>query len=446
VARGAYRLEPLDGGDVATAHEVIEAHGDLDAGLADASIVLLSRRYEKLDMLTPRRTALPHASGSHRPAIPHPPGRRANLSAPAAGGGGIIVRGAARGVGQALEVALRAKILKRMSVEDRRAVPRRSLLRPSRAEDTADAVRPVCYARSFVPDLNPYGPAKRDAERLVKRAWYRAVDFAKTYVTAALLKTLGLGAAALVAAALNFPVFAVAVVAVWFVASSVYMTYATKIFKAQDRETRWAYVAGKRVQQRELEAKIAMDTVTLALMGERHAPGRLRSASPELRSALALHQNRLRLAEERAAAAEAVKEGTATNSQRRALVRFQRQRQPAPPKGPAVEPIKARREALEAERAELDAEIRSLATAENIAKAMEAEEVKGARGTKRERQDAARKADQAARDRARAGKEPTRREPEHVIRVQMSVNGERNAGTGRGQRTPEQIAKGEDAA
>lgn len=52
VARGAYRLESFDAGDVATAHEVIEAFADLDVGLADASIVVLSRRYEALDVLT----------------------------------------------------------------------------------------------------------------------------------------------------------------------------------------------------------------------------------------------------------------------------------------------------------------------------------------------------------------------------------------------------------
>jgi predicted nucleic acid-binding protein len=52
VARGAYRMESFDAEDVAAAHEVIEAHGDLDVGLADASIVVLSRRYETLDVLT----------------------------------------------------------------------------------------------------------------------------------------------------------------------------------------------------------------------------------------------------------------------------------------------------------------------------------------------------------------------------------------------------------
>jgi uncharacterized protein len=52
VPRGAYRLEPFDAADIATAHEVIEAFADLDVALADASIVVLSRRYEALDVLT----------------------------------------------------------------------------------------------------------------------------------------------------------------------------------------------------------------------------------------------------------------------------------------------------------------------------------------------------------------------------------------------------------
>jgi hypothetical protein len=189
-----------------------------------------------------------------------------------------------------------------------------------------------------------------------------------------------------------------------------------------------------------------MDTITLALMGERHAPGRLHPASQELRLALAHHQHQLRLAEQRAAAAEAVEGGTATDAQRRTLVRFQRQRQPTPFKGPAIEPVKARREVMEAERAELEAEIKSLSTAESIAKAMDAEEIKGARRTKRERQEAARKADQAARDRIRAGKPPTAPQSERVLNVQFSANGERKVGVGQTEPTPGQIANAGGAA
>jgi predicted nucleic acid-binding protein len=52
VARGAYRLESFDTAGVAAAHDVIEAYGDLDVGLADASIVVLAHRYDTLDVLT----------------------------------------------------------------------------------------------------------------------------------------------------------------------------------------------------------------------------------------------------------------------------------------------------------------------------------------------------------------------------------------------------------
>lgn len=295
-------------------------------------------------------------------------------------------------------------------------------------------------------DLDPLAAARADAEKFVVRVRHRAEDVYKTHATAALLKPLLLAAVAIVAAVLNFPVVAFALVALALGTLVVYAIYATRLLKRQDRDARWTYLGGKRVQQDVLDARIAMDTVTLALMGERHAPGAMRSASPELRGALHHHQHRLHRAEQRAEAAEAVKDGTASDTQRCTLKSLQRGRWPEPPKGPAVEPIKARRLALVAEREALAAEIKSLSTAESISKAMLAEEVQGARRTVRERQDDARKADQAARDRVRAGKEPTRREPEHVITMQVAANGEREVGQGRGPATPEQIAKGESVA
>jgi predicted nucleic acid-binding protein len=52
VARGAYRLESFDAADIAAAHDVIERYGDLDVGLADASLVVLAHRHETYDVLT----------------------------------------------------------------------------------------------------------------------------------------------------------------------------------------------------------------------------------------------------------------------------------------------------------------------------------------------------------------------------------------------------------
>lgn len=52
VARRAYRVEAFDATDVDAARSVMEAHRDLEIGLADASIVVLSRRHGVNDLLT----------------------------------------------------------------------------------------------------------------------------------------------------------------------------------------------------------------------------------------------------------------------------------------------------------------------------------------------------------------------------------------------------------
>ena len=82
VARGAYRLESFDAGDVAIAHETIEAYGDLDIGLADASIVVLSRRYETLDVLTLDERHFRALRGSSDRTFRILPAERRALSAP----------------------------------------------------------------------------------------------------------------------------------------------------------------------------------------------------------------------------------------------------------------------------------------------------------------------------------------------------------------------------
>jgi uncharacterized protein len=52
VASGAYRLEPIDGADVAATLEIMERYGDFDISLADASLVVLADRYDAQDVLT----------------------------------------------------------------------------------------------------------------------------------------------------------------------------------------------------------------------------------------------------------------------------------------------------------------------------------------------------------------------------------------------------------
>jgi uncharacterized protein len=52
VADGVYQLESFDAGDIARTNEVLHQYEDLDLGLADASLVVLSERHNVLDLLT----------------------------------------------------------------------------------------------------------------------------------------------------------------------------------------------------------------------------------------------------------------------------------------------------------------------------------------------------------------------------------------------------------
>jgi uncharacterized protein len=52
VAGGAYQLEAFSGADVAQALDVLTRHHGLDAGLTDASLVVLAERYDTVDILT----------------------------------------------------------------------------------------------------------------------------------------------------------------------------------------------------------------------------------------------------------------------------------------------------------------------------------------------------------------------------------------------------------
>ena len=52
VADGVYRLEPMEAGDVARAREITERYRELELGLADASLVVLSERHDTAEILT----------------------------------------------------------------------------------------------------------------------------------------------------------------------------------------------------------------------------------------------------------------------------------------------------------------------------------------------------------------------------------------------------------
>lgn len=52
VAQGVYRLEPFSTADVGSALAILDRFADLDVGIADASIVVLSERHGTRDLLT----------------------------------------------------------------------------------------------------------------------------------------------------------------------------------------------------------------------------------------------------------------------------------------------------------------------------------------------------------------------------------------------------------
>jgi hypothetical protein len=273
-------------------------------------------------------------------------------------------------------------------------------------------------------DMDPLQLAEDEARALYTRMKVRALDWAKQYLTAALLKVLVPAAGAVALALVALPAFAAGACVVMTALLALYSINATRLLKRKDAELRWAWVANKRLHQRHLDHQIATDNVILELMGERTEGRPFRFVPQELRSALAHVRQKT-----------ARRQTASTPIPIRASIQTDR-----PAEGPALGPVKARRAAREAEHEMLTAEIESLATPEDVERAMKADETKR---TQRERQDAAMKADKAARDRARAGLRPTAAEPEHTIMLNVAVNGDHKVGTDRRGPTPEQIAAGQ---
>jgi len=292
-------------------------------------------------------------------------------------------------------------------------------------------------------DINPYGAAAADARKVLTSWRHGLVDFAKRHLTLALVQSVLGTVGAVLLAYIALPVAAAAVCAVVFAALCVHVVYSTRLLKRKDAELHQAWIANYRIRQRHLEHQIATDNVILELMGERpqrHKP--FRSVPHELRSALAYVKRKQSDAETRADAAEAKENGTATSPQSRTLAARRRGRTLPAPTGPAVDPIKRRRDARIAKSNTLEAEIQALALPGNMECAKALEEAKR---TQRERQDAAMEAQQAARERSRAGLPPTAEEPEAVITLGTRPNGDSDVGRDRRAATPEQIARGEDS-
>jgi len=272
-------------------------------------------------------------------------------------------------------------------------------------------------------DMDPLQLAEDEARALYTRLKMRALDWTKRYLTAALLKVLVPAASAVALAIWALPVFVAGACVVVIALLGLYSINATRLLKRKDAELRWAWVANKRLHQRHLDHQIATDNVILELMGERTESRPFRFVPQELRSALAHVRQK-----------SARKQTGSAPIPIRADIQAGRAAE-----GPALGPVKTRKAAREAEHETLTAEMESLATPKDIKRAMKADETKR---TQRERQDAAMKADKAARERARAGLRPTSEKPEHTITLSVAANGNHTVGTDRRDPTPEQMAAG----
>jgi len=199
-----------------------------------------------------------------------------------------------------------------------------------------------------------------------------------------------------------------------------YGVFSHKLLHDAREQLHWSFVAGKRAQQNTLRAEQRVDAATLAVLGKR-TPGPL--GPPELAQAIAVSRHALMTARAEPSAQLPGGQGQVARA----------------PQGPNPQVIEARINARKAEMEALEAEIQSLATPEDIAAAMAAEE---ARNHAISASQSARDASQAARERRRRGQTATQAEPGSTLRLTMRPSGATDVRTVPSPLTPEQIAAG----
>ena len=116
----------------------------------------------------------------------------------------------------------------------------------------------------------PYGETRRDAKKLWVRARDSLIDFVVGHFTGSLIVAAGSSLAAWALGIITLPAVAWVFGGAVILALLVPAFYATRVIKRQDAELRYAWIANKRLQQKQLEHEIATDNVILELMGERH--------------------------------------------------------------------------------------------------------------------------------------------------------------------------------
>lgn len=288
-------------------------------------------------------------------------------------------------------------------------------------------------------DIEPLARQIADIERKIRRrvrdlVWLAVKWFGKELPRILLLGTSG--SAGLVWAVIGLHEAVYLVIALVLIGAFVALAGYTLGLRKQlvDERTmrRWAFVAGKRMEQEVLKRELALDLATLILVNDpkdRATANKLSAPrSPEFASAVRYVRGLLL----RVAAAAA----SDRPQPRKATVHGQAP--PAAPAAPDVAGVRRRRDLRTSEIAKLEAEIQALAAPDVIELAFAEKE---AATSYKDQRAAAHLADRVARDRQHAGRKPTAPGPDAGFVVSFHPNGNRDVRQTQKQ-TPEQIARG----
>ncbi|MGO9899666.1 MAG: hypothetical protein ACLP0J_08220 [Solirubrobacteraceae bacterium] len=220
------------------------------------------------------------------------------------------------------------------------------------------------------------------------------------------------------------PVFAGVACGLIALAAVAYGIWARRLMESERRNRRWAYIQGKRIQQRELRSLAAVDVAILAICGDRQVRFSGRQ-NPELTQALAHLEGRVR---QTALAALPQDAGAA-------------QRQPAVPAPPDLAAVRRRLQKRQSEIEALEAEIQALAVPGDAELEQDASE---RRQAELDLTEATWRAERAARERRRLGQKPTRAAGEEIgLQLQVGPEGVRQiSSAGPRERFPRKRASG----
>lgn len=260
--------------------------------------------------------------------------------------------------------------------------------------------------------------AKQVARSIGRRIFDRGREWLTRQLVALLVGAGGSGALAIVV----LPIFAGVACALVTTAAVIYAIYARRLMDTERRNRRWAWIQGKRVQQKELRAQASVDSAVLVICGDRQAGLGTTMRNPALAQAVRHLQ------------AQSHQSSLASRPQPKSVAQHQ-------PTIPAVSDLTAVRRRLEQSKAEVKAledEIQALALADDQKLQVAAD---ASRQAERELSAATREAERLARERKRQGKPPTAPAGSDLgLQLSIGPTGVRDVRPAAPRPTPEQIA------